>query len=73
MTNPIPAWRFVAGDLVGQGAAFAGAVAEDHVDVAGGGDAEADAGGEQLPDVDDVLGRFLHVARSPRPGRPGPG
>jgi hypothetical protein len=33
----------VAGDLVGQCAAFACAIAEDHVDVGGSGDAEADA------------------------------
>lgn len=46
----------VAGDLVGQGAAVPGAFAQCHVDVGGGGDAEADAGVEQVADVDDVLG-----------------
>ena len=60
--EPDPGVRLVAGDLIGQRAAVPGAVAEGHVDVGGGGDAEADAGGEQLPDVDDVLGRFLDVA-----------
>ena len=55
----------VAGDLVGQRAAVAGPVAQCHVDVGGGGDAEADAGVEQFPDVDDVLGGLLHVAGDP--------
>ena len=70
MTNPMPAWCGVAGDLVGQGAAVAGAVAQGHVDVGGGGDAEADAGVEQVADVDDVLGGFLDVAGDPVVGGP---
>ena len=55
----------VAGDLVGQRTAVTGPVAQCHVDVGGGGDAEADAGVEQFPDVDDVLGGLLDVAGHP--------
>ena len=55
----------VTGNLVGQRTPVAGSVAQRHVDMGGGGDAEADAGVEQFADVDDVLGGFLDVAGHP--------
>ena len=46
-------------DLVGEGAAVAGAVAEHHVDLVGFVQPHGDPGGEQVPQVDHVLARVL--------------
>ena len=49
-------------DAVGPRAAVVGLIAQHHRHVGLGGDAQADAAGEQFPDRDGVLGGFLHVA-----------
>ena len=51
----------LTGDLIGERTPVTGSVAQRHVHVAGGRDAEADARGEEVPDLDNVLGRLLHV------------
>ena len=47
------------GDLVGQGAAVPGAVAEHHVHLLGLIEPHGDPGGEQVPEGDHVLARVL--------------
>ena len=47
------------GDVVAAGAAFAGTITEDHVDLLGFGHAQGDAGGEQVPGRQHVFAWVL--------------